>query len=58
LGIAFALAVLMGLFLGHVADDRLGNSVPIFAILGSLLGLAAGVYSSARLVQNVLLRKE
>jgi F0F1-type ATP synthase assembly protein I len=58
LGIAFALAVLLGLFLGNLADERLGNSVPIFTILGSLLGLATGVYSSAQLVQVALRRKE
>ena len=57
LGVAFAIAVLMGLFLGHLADDRLGNSVPFLTILGAFLGLAAGVYSSAQLVQYVVRRK-
>jgi len=51
LGIAFATAVLLGLFLGHFADDRLGNEAPILTILGSMIGLAAGVYSSAQIVQ-------
>ena len=51
LGIAFATAVLLGLFLGHVADDRLGNGVPVLTLLGSLVGLAAGVYSSAQMAQ-------
>jgi len=51
LGIAFAAAVLLGLFIGRIADDRLGNAVPIFTILGSLIGLAAGVYSSAQIVR-------
>ena len=57
LGVAFAVAVLMGLFVGHLADDRLGLSVPILTILGSFLGLAAGVYSSAQIVQYVVRRK-
>ena len=57
LGVAFAVAVLMGLFVGYLADNWLGNSVPILTILGSLLGLAAGVYSSTRIVQYILHRK-
>lgn len=51
LGIAFATAVLLGLFLGHVADDRLGNEMPVLTILGSFVGLAAGVFSSVQIVQ-------
>jgi F0F1-type ATP synthase assembly protein I len=51
LGIGFAAAVLLGLFLGHVADDWLGNGVPVLTLLGSLVGLAAGVYSSAHIAQ-------
>jgi F0F1-type ATP synthase assembly protein I len=57
LGVAFAVAVLMGLLVGHLADDRLGNSVPILTMLGSFLGLAAGVYSSMQIVQYVVRRK-
>jgi len=58
LGTAFATAVVMGLLIGNFADERLGNTVPVLTILGSLLGLAAGVYSSAQLVQFALRRKE
>ena len=57
LGVAFAVAVLMGLFLGHLADDRLGT-VPILTILGALLGLAAGAYSSAQIGQMLIRKKE
>lgn len=51
LGIAFAAAVLAGTFLGHIADDRLGLEVPVLTILGALLGLAGGAYSSAQIAQ-------
>ncbi|MEA2639535.1 MAG: putative F0F1-ATPase subunit Ca2+/Mg2+ transporter [Chloroflexota bacterium] len=57
LGIAFATSVLLGVFVGHVVDDRVSNEAPIFTLLGALLGLAAGVYSTIQLVQ-VLTRPE
>jgi F0F1-type ATP synthase assembly protein I len=52
-GIALAIGVLLGLFLGHVIDDRLGLQFPVFMMLGALLGLASGVYSVARMVRYV-----
>jgi F0F1-type ATP synthase assembly protein I len=51
LGVAFAAAVLIGVFLGHVADDQLGNEVPVLTLLGAFVGLAAGVYSSIQIAQ-------
>jgi F0F1-type ATP synthase assembly protein I len=57
LGLAFAVAVLMGLFIGHLADDWLGT-LPILTILGALLGLAAGAYSSAQIGQMLIRKKE
>ena len=51
LGIAFAAAVLIGLLGGYLADERLGHGTPIFTILGSLLGMAAGIYSAAQIVK-------
>ena len=57
LGLAFAIAVLMGLFVGHLADGWLGNTVPVLTILGAFLGLAAGVFSSAQIVQYATRRK-
>ncbi len=51
LGIALAVGVLIGLFLGHVVDDRLGLQYPVFMLLGALIGLASGVYSFAKMVR-------
>ena len=50
-GTAMAVAVLIGLIVGTQVDDRLGSPFPIFAILGSLIGLASGAYSFARVAQ-------
>lgn len=51
LGIAFATAVVVGLLVGSWADGRLGNEVPILTVVGSLVGLASGVYSTVRIAQ-------
>jgi F0F1-type ATP synthase assembly protein I len=53
LGIALAAAVVVGLLVGSWVDERMGNEMPIFAIIGSLLGLASGVYSTIRIAQIV-----
>lgn len=57
LGAAFAIAVLVGLFAGYLADNRMGNTVPILTFLGSFLGLAAGVYSAVQIAQFMTRRK-
>jgi F0F1-type ATP synthase assembly protein I len=51
LGVAFAIGVLVGLFLGHQVDRRLGLDFPAFMLLGALLGLMSSVYSSYLLVR-------
>lgn len=53
LGVALAVGVLIGLFLGHVVDEKLGLPYPIFMLLGALVGLASGVYSFAKLVSRL-----
>lgn len=50
-GTAMAVAVLIGLFLGMQLDERLGSRLPIFAILGPLIGLASGAYTFGRVAQ-------
>ena len=49
-GSAMAVAVLIGLIVGKNLDDHLhlGAELPVFAILGSMIGLASGVFSFAR----------
>ncbi len=49
-GLALAASVLVGMFAGVWLDSRLANGLPIFTIVGSLVGLAAGVLSMAQLV--------
>ena len=51
LGVAFAVAVLIGLLVGHVIDSKLGLEFPIFMGLGALVGLASGVYSATQFVR-------
>jgi F0F1-type ATP synthase assembly protein I len=53
LGLAFATTVFLGLFLGHVADDWMRNDAPVFTFVGTLLGFAAGVYSTVKLAMYV-----
>lgn len=50
-GTAMAVAVLIGLIAGRMLDERLGGDLPVFAILGSLVGLASGVYGFARVAR-------
>lgn len=48
-GIQFALAILLFLFIGRWIDGKLGTS-PIFLILGTFLGAGAAFYSIYRKV--------
>jgi F0F1-type ATP synthase assembly protein I len=54
LGLAFATAVFLGLFVGHAADDWMRNEAPIFTTVGALLGFGAGVYSTAKLALMIV----
>jgi F0F1-type ATP synthase assembly protein I len=44
LAVVLAACVLIGIFAGSFLDARLGTS-PLFLLLGSILGTAAGIYS-------------
>ncbi|WP_010677200.1 AtpZ/AtpI family protein [Bacillus timonensis] len=44
-------SILLGIFLGRWIDRMLGTE-PLFLIIGLLLGLAAGVYATIRLVNH------
>jgi F0F1-type ATP synthase assembly protein I len=52
LGVALAVGVLLGMFVGHFIDERLGLQVPVFMLFGAILGLASGVYSFAQMVRR------
>ncbi len=52
LGFALAATVLVGTGLGYLADQWMRNDAPVFMIVGSLVGLAAGTFSIARLAQT------
>lgn len=53
LGVAleFALSMVVGLLLGHLADRRLGTT-PIFSVAGFFLGLGAGAGRAYRLIKK------
>lgn len=44
-------SVLIGIFIGKWLDGKTGTE-PLFLIVGLLIGLAAGVYATIRLVQH------
>ena len=49
LGIQFIVTILLCIFLGHWADAKFDTS-PIFILIGSLLGIAAGFYNFFKVV--------
>ena len=53
LGFVLGAAVLIGIFGGSFLDTRFGTS-PLFLIAGSILGMAAGIYSAAQLAKFLL----
>jgi ATP synthase protein I len=48
-GVQFAVAILVFLFLGRWIDSRLGTA-PVFLIIGTFVGAAGGFYSMYRKV--------
>ena len=53
LGFVLGAAVLIGILGGSFLDTRLGTS-PLFLVVGSILGMTAGIYSSAQLARFLL----
>ena len=49
LGIQFIVTILLCVFAGHWADGKFDTS-PIFILIGSLLGIAAGFYNFFKVV--------
>lgn len=50
-GIMFPVAVALGFYLGYLLDRRLGT-VPLFAIVGLALGVAAAVRNLLRVIAS------
>jgi F0F1-type ATP synthase assembly protein I len=51
----FATAILLGVVIGHWADERSGLE-PTFTLIGIVLGLAVALYGGYRMVQPLMRR--
>jgi F0F1-type ATP synthase assembly protein I len=54
IGISLLVTTLVGVLLGHWVDGQLGLTVPIFVIVGFLLGAGSGTVMIYRLVSRFL----
>ena len=54
IGISLLVTTLVGVLLGHWIDEQLGLTVPIFVIVGFLLGAGSGTVLIYRLVSRFL----
>jgi len=53
IGLLIAVSTLIGLGLGYWLDSKLGTT-PWLAFVLTMLGLAAGIYESARIILNAI----
>jgi F0F1-type ATP synthase assembly protein I len=54
IGLSLLVTTLVGVLAGHWVDERLGMTVPVFAIVGFLLGAGSGTLLIYRLVSRFL----
>jgi F0F1-type ATP synthase assembly protein I len=54
IGFSLLVTSLVGVLVGHWADERLGLTVPVLAIVGFLLGAGSGTVLIYRLVSRFL----
>jgi F0F1-type ATP synthase assembly protein I len=54
IGISLLVTTLVGVLVGHWVDGQLGWTIPVFAILGFLLGAGSGTVMIWRLVSRFL----
>jgi F0F1-type ATP synthase assembly protein I len=54
IGISLLVTTLVGVLVGHWVDERLGMTVPIFVLVGFLLGAGSGTVMIYRLVSRFL----
>jgi ATP synthase protein I len=57
LGFVLGAAVLIGILGGAWLDEHLGPS-PLWLVVGSILGMASGIYSAAQIAKFLLGRAE
>ena len=54
IGISLLVTSLVGVLVGHWADEQLGMAIPVLAIAGFLLGAGSGTVMIYRLVTRFL----
>jgi F0F1-type ATP synthase assembly protein I len=54
IGLSLLVTTLVGVLVGHWVDQQLGMTVPVFVIVGFLLGAGSGTVMIYRLVNRFL----
>ena len=54
IGISLLVTTLVGVLVGHWADEQLGMALPVFVIIGFLVGAGTGTVMIYRLVSRFL----
>lgn len=54
IGLSLLVTTLVGVLVGHWVDEQLGMTVPVFVIVGFLLGAGSGTVLIYRLVNRFL----
>jgi F0F1-type ATP synthase assembly protein I len=54
IGLSLLVTTLVGVLVGHLVDQQLGLTVPVFVIVGFLLGAGSGAVLIYRLVSRFL----
>ena len=54
IGISLLVTTLVGVLVGHWVDQQLGMTVPVFVLVGFLLGAGSGTVMIYRLVSRFL----
>ena len=57
-GITLAVSVILGIFAGQWLDGRFNTGLPLFTLIGVLLGLVGAATNTVRLHRDVLRKSE
>lgn len=57
-GVTLAVSVVLGFFAGQWLDGRLSISIPLFTLIGVLLGLVGSTMNTVRLYRALLRKSE